>query len=101
MGGSSARGQQPDRHGVGVCTDDAVHDPCAVTVVLGVVGGVDDRVGYVGADDEGDVSLDATGADPAFGTGDRSSVPTPVGSASGANVEVSVDAHDPHGDVGP
>src|SRR3954453_5295549 len=101
MGGSSARGQQPDRHGVGVCTDDAVHDPCAVTVVLGVVGGVHDRVGYVGADDEVHVSLDAAGADPAFATGDRPSVPNRVGSASGANVDLSVDADDPHGDVGP
>ena len=76
--------------------DDGADDARPVAVVLGVVGGVD-RVVHAGSGrGEGDVALDAAGADPAGAAGDGSPVPAVVGSVGGADVHVVADADDPH-----
>jgi hypothetical protein len=86
---------------VGGGTSHGTDGPRTLAVVLRVVrvvdGVVDARVGP----GEGDVALDAAGADPAGAGGEGVPVPGPVRSAGGADVQVVTDADHPHRRVRP
>lgn len=58
-------GHESDGDAMGAGSDDAADDVGPVAVVLGVVGGIDRRLGVVARVLEGDVGFDAAGADAA------------------------------------
>src|SRR2546430_4985806 len=75
---------------------DRADDPRAVTVVLGVVGGVDVALDVRGGIGEGDVPLDAAGLDPAGAAGGSAAEPGVARPVGRADVQAAARADHPH-----
>src|SRR5271167_4106388 len=89
-------GNEADGHSFRIWTDDAADDVRPVLVVLGVIGGVDCRVGVGCRVFECHVALDTARTDTPDTPRCGMPVPRAIRTACGSDVDLIADADDPH-----